>query len=41
VERYLTWLLNGALRDERWLAFIRERMHQQELPVIQLEGSDA
>jgi|GEM_PF-2958470 len=28
--------LNAALRDERWRAFIGARLHESELPVIDL-----
>jgi hypothetical protein len=32
----MQWL-TGALRDDAWRAFLRERLRQQELPVIQIE----
>ena len=33
---FMQWL-TGALRDDAWRAFLRERLRQQELPVIQIE----
>jgi hypothetical protein len=35
---FLQWL-NIALRDEKWRAFIREQVHQNELPVIRFAAA--
>ena len=36
---FLRWL-NAALQDERWRAFISDRLRDSELPVIDLENDD-
>lgn len=36
---FLYWL-KAALKDARWRAFIRDRLRESELPVIELTNTD-